>query len=185
MIDGVMNVRELLDNILKFALKNHYPKNHTVVDGEDYPSKTEKYQEWFSSTYANGIWYIGEELPDYFVEYTRKILKVFCLHYGGDDKENHYGIGVVVENFKPSQEMKLIINNDSEIEYVFKNYKLVSNNTRYYGELLSPEPINNVQIFSDEITEGHVKYKKIQPITYNSDEMNTMEYNEFISNYSE
>lgn len=179
------NVRELLSNILKFALENHYPKNHTVVDGTDYPSKTEKYMEWFDSTYANGGWYIGEELPEYFVEYTRRILKVFCLHYDDTDKENTYGIGVIVENFKPTQEMKLIINNDSEVEYVFKNYKRLTDNTRVYGELLNSEPINNVQITVDELIEDHVKYKGISSTTYNLDEMNTMEYNDFITNYTE
>ena len=178
-------MKEVLSNILKFALQNFYPKNHMILDGKHYPSKLEKYEEWLDSTYANGGLYIGEELPVYFLEYNREILKVFSLYYEGTDKENHYGVGVVVENFKPSHEMKLMLNNDYEVEYIFKNYVLLKDNIRVYGELLSPEPINMCTISVDEIIEGHIKYSGISSTTYDFSEIERREYNEFIEHYDE
>lgn len=51
----------ILNNLLKLALKNFYPRNSMTIDKVTYPSKEDKYNEWIStSTYRNGVWSINE-----------------------------------------------------------------------------------------------------------------------------
>lgn len=62
----------LLNKIKKLLFFTHYPKNHEVTTinniTEEFLGKNEKWNEWFSSYYINGIWYIGE--PCTIVKFT-------------------------------------------------------------------------------------------------------------------
>ena len=56
----------LLDKLKKLSFFTHYPRKHEslTIDNvtEEYQSKEEMWDEWFSDYYVNGKWYIGEPL---------------------------------------------------------------------------------------------------------------------------
>lgn len=54
----------LKDKLKKLSFFTHYPKEHESIEYnnviEEYPSKEEKWDEWFNSEYINGKWYLNE-----------------------------------------------------------------------------------------------------------------------------
>lgn len=182
-----------LTNLLKQALKNHYPRNHKTINSEEYPSLTEKYNEWLTTTYVNGTYYFGEELPDSLGVINRKILKVFTIYNLDNTGENKYGIGVVVQGFKSDQILKLKLpDEDNDVEFTYKNYKVIDKeeNISLYGELLSPHPVYTVELYCDELVDDYLTYTSVPSTIYTSTgvfipNLNYMGYDDFMNHYVE
>lgn len=168
----------ILKNLLQEALGNHYPKNHMKIDNVDYKSKVEKYFEWLNPLYINGMFYIGES-PTSVVDIQRQIISVWYLKDPTNNRENKYGIGLIVEGFRKSQKVKLLIDNDDEVEYTLTNWNTLNEGQVYYGELLKPSAISKIVYSADEVLVNYVKYSKINATTVQVSNMNSISFSDF------
>jgi len=168
----------ILKNLLQEALGNHYPKKHMKVDNVDYSSKVEKYFEWLNPLYINGMFYIGESATSA-VDIQRQIISVWYLKDPTNNRENKYGIGLIVEGFRKSQKVKLLIDNDDEVEYILTNWNTLNEGQVYYGELLKPSAISKIVYSADEVLVNYVKYSKINATTVQVSNMNSISYSDF------
>ena len=185
----------IITNLLKIALKNHYPRNHKKIGNDEYSSLTEKYQEWFTSIYVNGSYYFGENVPTSISTLPREVQKVFLIKNPGSATENKYGVGVVVQGFKSNQVLKVRLPDiypNTTFEY--KNYKTIDReeSISIYGELLSPYPIRKMEIWADSTIDNHLTYSSIPSTIYKEGiydgeeyHVNTMDYESFMNHYTE
>lgn len=150
-------------SLFKLALQHFYPKKHQEIDNVQYKSKKEMYEEWFDSSYINGSWYIGEELPPVISTIERSIDTIFYMI----DTEYRYYLGFKINCFKSNQIVKVtikIVKDGNHFTYDY-NAKLFEKDKNYvYLELddeITPSNIKRISLEADEVIENHIKYSAV------------------------
>ena len=187
----------VLVDLFKYALGRYYPENPQLIDDTAYPSKKEKYNEWFNSVYVNGTWYIGEKLDDVLLEVKRSIVEVFVLYDLNAQNEFKYGVGLVLKNFQKKQKVNGILNenntNDSS-PFILTDFKDIGEEMMIGGQLFYYKMPNSIKVSSDMEILDYVKYDEVGSKTYQkfnypvvgyNDSFNIMEYSRFMNNYKQ
>lgn len=166
-------------DVLKYALKDFFPKNHKSIDGVEYKSLTEQYSEWFNSKYYNGYWFINVDetnIPTVLGTVTRSVSGTVYMVRGS----SRWYYGIVTYGFQENQKGKCTVYYDGN--YSYNTSFIKTDNDCMLIALSSQINKDNVNRFVfnvDEVVEDRIKYTGIDSFVVDGEGIEELGYDEF------
>lgn len=189
----------LLADLFKFALNRYYPHNTHTIDGTVYLSKNDNYNNWFNSIYINGKWYISEDLSGIVNIVDRSIEQVFLLYDTDTANEYHYGVGIVLKNFRKNHTVDGILDEtdvDESTPFVLSSFRDIGSNLMIGGQIFCMKSPESIKLSAPQVINNktYTQYNAVSSVYYNlfdyenpdfDNSFHKMRYDRFMSNYNE